>query len=301
MSLFTITPANACLTYKYLQKATQGHSLGGRQHCDDLWRDFARHADPNFAEEFSLHLHERWFEMYFTVALLRARLNVTCLKPGPDVLVTLANGTRIWIEAICATAGVAGLPDSVPAVQCAAIDRPLVVTARSTEQMTLRICNALSSKAAVFRRYLAERIVLPTDLFAIAINVHAVPNLWADMGDLMMRALYGVGDLVLTVSRDTGAIIGSRHDELTHIAKNRTGALVGVQPFIDGSLSHISAVIGSRADAVNLPRRLGDDLMLFPNLTATVPWVAGTVRRGEEWSFAPVSNGWDGERVSYVT
>ncbi|HEY7641721.1 MAG TPA: hypothetical protein VH814_18465 [Steroidobacteraceae bacterium] len=300
MTLFATAPANACAAYTNLRNATEGWQLAGRQHCDNLWHDFQPHADANFVAEFPLHLHERWFEMYLTVALLRAGLNATCPKPGPDVLITTASGTRVWIEATCATPGATGLPDSVPAPQYAQAGQPPIVTSRPTEQMVLRIRNALSIKEAVYRSYLQAGIVAPTDVLAIAINVHAVHGLWADMGDLMMRSFYGVGDLVLTLDRDTGTVVRSHHNQLTHVAKKKTGAPVGVQPFIDSSLPHISAVIGSRADAVNLPNRLGDDMTLFPNLTSSIAWPLGAVERGEEWTFTAGTHGWDGNRVVYV-
>lgn len=304
MTLFAAEPANACHAYTNLRKATEGWQLAGREHCNDLWRDYERHADANFATEFPVHLHERWFEMYLTVALLRAGLNVTCPKSrtgGPDVLVTMGDGARIWIEATCATPGAAGQPDSVPEPRYADVgagEKP-VATSRPTEQMVLRIRSALSAKEIAYRNYLEAGIVAATDVLAIAINVHAVHWAFADMGDLMMRALYGRGDLVLTLNRETRTVVDSHHDQLTHIAKKKTGATVGVQAFIDESLLHISAVIGSRADAVNLPRRLGDDLTLFPNLTAKVGWPPGTIQLGEEWTFAQTADGWDGKRVCH--
>ena len=300
MSLFAATPANACAAYTGLRDGTHAHQQAGREHCDNLWRDFAPLADANFVAEFPIRLHERWFEMYLTVALLRAGLNVTCPKPGPDILLTLAGGTRIWIEATCATPGQPGLPDSVPPPQYAAVGASPVVTSRPTEQMALRIRNAVSAKEAVFRGYVTTGIVAATDVQVVAVNVHAVHGLWADMGDLMMRSLYGVGDMVLTLDRSTGTVVDQRHAQITHIAKKSTGAMVGVQPFIDGSLPHISSIIGSRADAVNLPdRRLGDDLTLFPNLTGSVAWPAGTVPLGAEWSFTQGIDGWDGKLVGY--
>lgn len=304
MTLFASEPTNACPAYTNLRKATDGWQLAGRQHCDDLWRDFEAHADANFAAEFPVRLHERWFEMYLTVALLRAGLNVSCPKSksgGPDILVTSANGSRVWIEATCATPGEPGQPDSVPQPRYADIgagEKP-VVTSRPTEQMVLRIRNALSAKEVAYRSYLTAGIVAPNDALVIAINVHAVHGLWADMGDLMMRSFYGVGDLVLTIDRDTGTIIKNDHNQLTHVAKKKTGAIVGVLPFIDESMPHVSAVVGSRADAVNLARRLGDDLTLFPNLTARVGWPTGTIRLGEEWIFAQGADGWDGQRLVY--
>lgn len=304
-TLFAAEPANACPAYTNLRKATEGPGLAGRVHCDDLWRDYQALADANFVAEFPVHLHERWFEMYLSVALLRAGLNVSCPKPktgGPDILVTMASGARLWIEATCATPGEPGQPDSVPEPRYANIaagEKP-IVTSRPTEQMVLRIRNSLSAKERAYRNYLAAGIVGPTDVLAIAINVHAVYGLWADMGDLMMRSFYGVGDLVLTLSRDTGAVVSSHHNQLTHIEKKKTGAAVAVQPFIDESLPHVSAVIGSRADAVNLPRRLGDDLATLPNLTAKVGWPTGTINLGEEWTFAPATDGWDGKQLVYI-
>lgn len=302
MSLFAADPTNACPAYTNLRKATEGWQLAGREHCDDLWRDYEKHADANFATEFPVRLHERWFEMYLTVALLRAGMSVTCPKfnrGGPDILVTMADGARIWIEATCATSGAPGHPDSVPEPRCADVgagEKP-IATSRPTEQMVLRIRSALAAKEIAYRNYLEAGIVAATDVLAIAINVHAVHWAFTDMGDLMMRALYGRGDLVLTLNRETRRVVDSHHSQLTHIAKRKTGGTVGVQPFVDGSLPHVSAVIGSRVDCVNLARRLGDDLTLFPNLTGRLGWRAGTIQLGEEWKFTQDADGWNGSQV----
>ena len=305
MTLFAAEPQNACAAYTNLRNATEGRGLAAREHCDDLWRDYEKHADANFATAFPVRLHERWFEMYLTVALLRAGIDVTCPKSkagGPDILVTMADGARIWIEATCATPGAPGEPDSVPEPRYADIgagEKP-IVTSRPTEQMVLRLRNALAAKEIAYRNYLEAGIVAATDVLAVAINVHAVHWAFADMNDLMLRALYGRGDLVLTVNRETLKVVDSHHDQITHVTKKKTGASVGVQPLIDGSFPHISAVIGSGADAGNLPRRLGDDLILFPSLTANVAWPTGTIELGEEWTFAQATDGWDGKQLVYV-
>lgn len=305
MSLFSAEPENACQAYTNLRKATEGSALAAREHCEDLWRDYEEFADDNFESSFPVQLHERWFEMYLTVTLLRAGHNVSCPKfktGGPDILLTMDNRKRVWIEATCATPGRPGEPDSVPEprfVNIAAGEKP-VVTSRPTEQMVLRLRSALSAKESKFRKYLEAGTVEAADVLAVAINVHAVYWAFADMDELMKRALYGQGNIVLTVSRETRKIVDSHHEQVEHIAKKKTGEPVGVRPFIDQSLPHISAVLGSRADAANLPRQLGGDLSLFPNLTAQVGWQASTIRLGEEWAFAQVDGGWDGKRVSYA-
>lgn len=52
MTLFAATPANACPAYKNLRNAARGHPREGREHCEDLWRDFEPHADPNSLRSF---------------------------------------------------------------------------------------------------------------------------------------------------------------------------------------------------------------------------------------------------------
>jgi type I restriction enzyme S subunit len=297
--LFAATPANACPAYANLRGAGDEHCRAGREHCEELWRDFEPLADPNFAVEFALHVQERWFEMYLTVALMRLGLDITCPKPGPDILLRL-DGRRVWIEAVCATAGEAGRRDSVPQPRYTRIDEPAIVRDVPWDEMTLRVRSALAAKGARFQDYLRNGHLAPDDALVVAINVHSIPGAWVDMGDLMMRALYGRGDLVLTIDRDTGVVVGSRHQRLSSIPKKSTGAEVGIQPFIDGSIPHIAAVIGSRADACNRPIRLGDDLLLLPNLTARMPISAGSLQIGEEWVFVQDKDGWQGQLRSYV-
>jgi hypothetical protein len=165
--------------------------------------------------------------------------------------------------------------------------------------MTLRIRNALSVKEAVFRRYLQGGIVGKSDVLVVAVNIHQLGGS-ADMDDLMMRSLYGVGDPFLTIDGQTGRVVDRGHQQVAQISKVATGAAVGVQPFIDESMSHISAVVGSRADVVNLPGRLGDDLALFPNPTARIRWPDGALRIGGAFILTSNEGGWKGERVSYV-
>lgn len=281
MTLFAELPADACRAYVNLRAGQTEHAQAGREHCLDLWRDFEPLADRHFRAEFPLHLHERWFEMYVTVSLLRAGYQVTAPKPGPDVLLML-NGRRIWIEATCATGGEPGRPDTVSEPPMPRLGEPPIVTDRPTNAMTLRIRAAVDTKQAKFAEYQRQGIVLAGDVTAIAVNVHAVPGAWADMDDLMMRALYGLGDIAVSIDRATGKAVDVQRVPRPVLAK-ASGAQVAVRPFADGSLAHVSAVIGSREDAGNLPPRLGGGLAVYPNLTAAQPWRAGDLTLGTEW------------------
>lgn len=297
--LFANDPDNACVAYKNIRAATNPHTVAGRAHCEDLWKDFEPLADEHFISEFPIRFHERWFEMYLTVALQRAGLNIECPKPGPDVLLH-AGDRRCWIEAVCATPGEPGHPDAVPEPVIAAMGDKPVVTEIPQDKIVLRLRNSLEEKARKYESYLKSGIVSEDDLLLVALNVHAVPHAWKDMEDFMMKALYGVGNLVIRMDRDTGAIVGSEHEQIATVAKLATGAEVGVQPFIDGSMGHVTGILGSRADAVNRKGRLGDDFNCLPNLTADRLWPGGVIQLGEEWIFEEADGEWQGQRRSYI-
>lgn len=203
--------------------------------------------------------------MYVAVSLLRAGLDVRCPSPpGPDVLVSL-NGRRLWIEATCPTGGAPGLPDSVEQPRATCAGEPPEVYSVPHDRISLRIRGALQTKQAAFRRYIEQDIVQACDALVVAINVHAIPHAWPDMDDMMVRALYGVGHRVLVIDRDTRQIVDRRREQLVSIARQPTEEPVGMLPLVDGTMPHISAVLGSTEDAVNRPRRLGDWFVLYPN------------------------------------
>lgn len=301
MSLFDTRPDNACPAYLNLQAAENEFCQAGREHCLDLWNDFEPFADEHFRIQFPVHLHERWFEMYLTVALIRANFDVQCPKPGPDILLTIGN-RRIWIEATCASAGEPGRPDSVPPPHISELGDPVLVVNRPTDAMTLRIRNSLDIKARKFHDYVANGIVEQFDITVVAINIHDIPNAWMDMDDLMRRTLYGLGNITVKIDPRTNSILDQGHEHRREISKRSSGNKVNLQPFNDGSLSHISAVLGSSEDVVNRPNRLGDCFGLFPNLVAAIPWLEGTIRLGNEWIHSMEPNG-DSylAKVSYTT
>ena len=283
-SLFQGLPPNSSLYYEKMYAAGEERFRRAREHCEDLWRYFAEHADRHFLSEFrgstpdqelrNLRTHARWFEMYLTVSLMRLGLEIRCPKPGPDILLT-SGGRHIWIEAVCATSGQKGLPDSVPEAQHGkVVDTPI-------DKYVLRIRNSLDEKARKFRTYIENGTVGRDDVLVVAINVWAV-ELGPHLYHCMQKSLYGEGDLVLYYDRGTGKTVGSGHETTPKIDK-QSGAQIGVTPFLDGSMPHISAVLASWATAVTPPLRLGDDCVLYPNLSCTNTWPEGVVPLGEEW------------------
>ena len=67
--------------------------------------------------------------------------------------------------------------------------------------ITLRIPDSFRRKADVFDRYRRDDRVGKGDACSVAINLHDIPHAWADAQVYWFRALYGVGDMFITLDR----------------------------------------------------------------------------------------------------
>ena len=284
-------PHAACLTYKKVYEATDGRFKETRDYCEDLWCDYAQYADAHFLHEFPRNFHQRCFEMYLTVSLLRNGIDVCCLKPGPDIQVNL-NGQRVYIEAVCATSGEPNRPDSVPDLPAGR------VAAVPMDKYVLRVLSSLRDKANKIEEYFQKGCISEQDLVVIAININAVNGLLAYMDNVMKRALYGVGDIVLSYDRHDRGIRGMHNTVIEEIKKS-SGAPVGVQPFVNGCMARISSVWAFEGNAVNRTLELGGDCIQYPNLSSVNCWPQGTVPIGKEWHFEEFDEGWKGRKVTH--
>lgn len=282
-------PEKSCAAYEHVWKGVNDCCRSVRDHCEDLWKDYRELADKDFLFQFPQQFHQRWFEMYLTVSLIRAGISVECKKPGPkgpDVLVMIEK-RRVWIEAVCAGGGQLGKPDRVPEIERG------VVGEVPMRQYVLRLRNSLGKKAGQFQNYIDDGIVAPDDLAVIAINVGGIPFLGADMDECIKRSIYGIGDMIVSLDRATGRRVGINRENKSSAFKS-SGAAVEVQSFTDGSMAHISAVLGSSENAFNLCEERGQGFILYPNLTSFSQWPHGLVTLGREWIFKETGDGWTG-------
>lgn len=285
--LFDSDPPDACPAYKNVRTGEKDFLKKAKEHCEELWPQFEPHADPHFLDEFPRQLHQRWFEMYLTVSLIRSGLDVQCPKPGPDVLVHL-DGRRVWIEAVCATPGEEGKADSVPK------PRMNVWAEVPFDQCVLRIAQSLKAKSEKFADYLRTDTVSREDLLVVAINTFLLGE-YRYVDDIMKKALYGAGNQVLLISRDTRQIVDTYREDIKRIEK-KSGALVGVQPFFDGTMRHISSVWAFCSDTANIPHKLGNDCIQYPNLSCASSWPEGAIALGAEWCFRKSRGAWKGNK-----
>ena len=112
----------------------------------------------------------------------------------------------------------------------------------------------------------------------------------------MIRSLYGVDDMFVTFNKTTGKFGETGRQSILTIAKS-SGAEIGVQPFIDGSMKHVSSALASWANAYNRPSNLGADFVLYPNLSCSNPLLGSMLPVAEEWSFTETEDSWSVSRV----
>ena len=276
----------SCHIYNDVRNGVNDRCKLVREHCEDLWRDYWKLSDEHFPVEFALQLHQRWFEMYLTVSLYRRGISIKCMKPGPDIL-AIVDERRIWIEAVCAGKGEPGMADSVPDIPVGAVrDVPI-------REYVMRIRSSLAEKSEKYRKYANHGVVGPNDLTTIALNVGGILGLRGNMDECVKRSVYGIGNQIVSLDRISRKVVGRSHESKSSVLKS-SGAAVGIQCFTDGSMAHVSAVLGSEANAFNLPEQLGQDFVLYPNLTATNRWPEGSLSLGREWAFKETDSGWSG-------
>jgi hypothetical protein len=292
--LFAANPPNASVMYAALRSPTSEKQRRVRAHVEGLWQIYHYYAEPLFLSEFSLQFHERWFEMYLAVCLLKAGAQLQkTLPPGPDLLVN-ANGRRLWIEAACASGGHPGLPDTVEEPVRPGPEEASAGGIVPWDLIALRIRSSIEEKRRKYDRYLERGIVTADDSLLIALNVYKIPFASADVERYVFRALFGIGNQVIMFDRNTAQPVGSTNQQLLAIAKVATGSEVGTMPFIDASMPAISAVIVSSHEAVAAAHENTADLTLYPNLTATAPWRFGDLSLEREWTFEASADGWTG-------
>ncbi|HEV2137014.1 MAG TPA: hypothetical protein VGR47_22540 [Terracidiphilus sp.] len=241
-----------------------------REFAESLWNRFRGLADPHFLTEVRRDFHSRFWEMYLTCAL-REFANqkgsiLSCPKPGPDILLE-HDDRRIWVEAVVATNGTPGRPDSV--VEPNPDDSGKI----PEEKLVLRYANAISEKYRKYLRYLRAGIIHKNDAFVIAVNGAALSYKWTQVENdvpRFLKAVYPLGVYQLLLDRRTGKIIGQQNEPRFNIVK-ASGANVGTMSFLERRSRGITAILGSSADVMWHSLALGFDFELAHNPQSRAP------------------------------
>jgi hypothetical protein len=213
-----------------------------------------------------------------------AGLDVSAPTPGrgPDFEIR-ADGRRVYVEAVCATAGDQLHEDAVHEPIYRDAEGNAICAQVPHDRITLRLAHSVRAKLNAFDRYRGASLVRPDDACVIAVNLREIPHAWADAKEFFFRAVYGVGNRYMVIDPEARKIVATGREHRTLLTR-AGGAAEEVAPMLDPNHEDVCAVLGSSADAWNMREPFGDDFVLLPHVSARAPLPRGLIGRGAELS-----------------
>lgn len=247
---------------------------------EELWAQYYPYADINFLDQFKRHFTQRCWELYLGTTFLNRGFNLIEHKTeGPDFGLKTSDLKQIvWVEAIAVTKGDG--KDKVPEMVCNGIqDVP-------SEQILLRLANALEVKQKVHTNYLQKEIINMDDPFVIAIDRSSCEHLDPDM-PLIIKALFGIGHLALTIRVGEKPVSDPKPHwtRMPNLSK-KNGIEIPMLFFEDTKNNGISAVIYTKDHVINSPRNskeMGENFVIVHNPNAKTPLPQGFFPFGDEY------------------
>jgi len=238
--------------------------------AQEMWQKFAIWADPNFPEQFSQHLHPRFWEMYLGVRLLENNFQLVPKKSsdGPDFHILLG-GKNLWIEATAPESGLGN--DAVPSIF--EHDRFQQVP---EDKIVLRFTNAIAGKLKKREQYIRTGIVRTNDAFVIALNGGGIQmTLLEGPMPAIIRSVYPVGDYAITIDVNTLKPVREGYQIRSEIIK-LSGYPVRTDAFLDPSYCGVSGILYSNAAVWDMPTNPGCEFLYIDNS-------ATNIHLGPEW------------------
>jgi hypothetical protein len=250
------------LLYARIRDQTDPHSEERRQLFSEMWAEYAPFAPKGFAKKLQVEFHQRWWEMYLAVALLRCGFTPKkdSADAGPDVILDV-DGRQVFIEAVTPLSGRSS--DSVPdPVHNGVSDFP-------ERECLLRLTQALTEKKKRFREYVDAGTV-PSDACKIialsASDLKQFGTLLDGVHPAPLSVLAGAGPTVVAIG-GMNPPYSSARNSLTR----DSGSPVNAALFETPDFSIISGVLYSPVDLWNVGLGPEDSLALFVNPAGHVP------------------------------
>ena len=253
-------------------------SLSGlKNYCIALWNQFSPFADRSFINEFALHPHQRFWEMYLGVHLLNLgfKLFPPTTDKGPDLHLVI-DDSNVWIEATVPGEGEGD--DKVPTIHEHSQFEPIPV-----EKIILRFTNSLSEKNNKLNNYLKDGIIKPGDSFLIAIcgGMIQLVQMDADPIPAIVKSVYPIGNKQILLDTTKLEIIDDRYNLRTYVVKE-SGSTVSTKFFGNPTNPKISGVIYSETTMINQQSINNDGFLIIHNSFAENPVKKGVLKLGKE-------------------
>src|SRR5260221_1045582 len=231
-----------------------------------MWREYAPYSDPHYLSDARNHFHQRFWEMYLCVTMLKRGFVITRIgKEGPEFSTTIG-GRTVWFEAIAPLEGSGA--DKVPELKMNE------ATWVPTEQVLMRYTAALSEKLRKYHSFRTKGIVSEGDGYIVAINSNKIPN--AYFGSILpyhVQAFLPFGPFTVAINPKTHEKVDEYFQYRAEVTK-QSGRPVSTQAFLDPAYAGGSAVIHSVFDVAGYTRSRaiwGDDFDVLHNPTAANP------------------------------
>jgi hypothetical protein len=238
--------------------------------AQEMWQKFSAWADPNFPEQFSQHVHPRFWEMYLGVHLLENNFQLVPKKSsdGPDFHILL-DGKNLWIEATAPESGSGN--DAVPSIF--EHDRFQQVP---EDKIILRFTNAILEKWKKREQYIRTGIVDANDAFVIALNCGGIQmTLFEGPMPNIIKAVYPTGDYSITIDVNTLKPVREGY-QVRHEISKLSGFPVRTDAFLDPIYSGVSGILYSNAAIWDIPTIAGCEFLYIDNSIANI-------HLGHEW------------------
>ena len=228
---------------------------------DDLWLIYQPLADKHFLSDCKKHFHQRMWEMYLGVSLIKNGLNISSSKSGPDFIVNKGRENEIFIEATACTRGTT--KDAVPEEYLAKMPEEIKVQNVPDDKMLLRITNSLDYKYKKYKDFFEEK----QKPYIIAVNRYALGYMDANI-PLIFKCLFGLG--FQSYKMNNGKLFNAGWKRKKALIKE-SGAEIPISFFEEEEHIIVSAVIYSDISILNPPKEIGSDCILVHNHMAKYP------------------------------
>jgi len=246
-----------------------------RNFVEELWQEYAPHAEPEFLEDAKRDFHAKIWEMYLACVFLKngLQLQKKTKKEGPDICLSV-QPKPIWIEAIAPRSGTGA--DAVPGYKWG-----VVYDETPKDKVLLRFTSAIIEKHKKYQNYIRDKIISKDDPYIIAVNGGIVPH--AIVVDIL-SCLFSYGDPVVIFDKRTKKQVDFGHEYRDTIKKSND-APVSTNIFEDETYNGISAVLYSVSNVVIHPKNIGTEIQFVHNPMAKnenkLP--LGIFQFGREW------------------
>jgi len=227
---------------------------------DSLWQIYQPLADKHFLSDCKKHFHQRAWEMYLGVSLIKNSLDISSSGRGPDFVVNKDRENEIFIEATACARG--DTKDAVPEEYFAEKPKEIRVQDVPYDKMLIRLINSLDYKYKKYKDFIKKK----EKPYIIAINRAGLGYL--DDIPLILKCLFGLG--FQSFQMINGKFFNAGW-EMKKIVFKESGAKVPISFFEEEEHGIISAVIYSEKSVLNCPKEIGSNCILVHNPKAKLP------------------------------